>query len=194
MAAPSTLQPTLQQIDELDALLKQMLTLPSAPSEPAEKSDSTDKEPETSYRTPMVSPGPVEAALPVIAPPAEPPSLNASVEMPSSMSPSVTARSVSTLPAAASETSVPGPSSRFSIRFSSNSTPAPAPASPARDSFWTRALCGLNRHFDQRLEKLGVYGRWLRQPVGRNCLGLMGIVALVAAAALLLRDLVDWSR
>jgi hypothetical protein len=187
MASPSTLQPTLQQIDELDALLKQMLTLPTAPSDPAEKPQPVEEKPETTYRTPVTT----SASVPASTPPAEPPELEpkmAAAPLPAS----TTFRPAppSTLPK--KETTVPNPWSRLSaMQFASSA--APTPAAPA-SSLLSRALGGINRQFDQRLERLGVWGRWLGRPAGRNLLGLLGLLAIVLAAALLLRDWVDWSR
>jgi hypothetical protein len=198
MASPSTLQPALQQIDELDALLKQMLTLPAAPADTDEKPEAKDEQPQNTYRTPVAIPTPVPsgAVLPAVAPPAEPPKLAAKIETAPllvSPPPLISRPVLPSLSAVAkNETSVFNPPSQPSLaRFApiSASTPVPRPS-----SIWSNVLGGINRRFDQKLEQWGIWGRWLGRRAARNCLGVVGILALAAAAALLLHDWVDWSR
>jgi hypothetical protein len=56
-----------------------------------------------------------------------------------------------------------------------------------------RPILWLNRAFDGLAFALGAPGRWLRRPVGRTALGLIGLLLLAAAGALVLLDRFGWT-
>jgi hypothetical protein len=78
--------------------------------------------------------------------------------------------------------------------------PAPAPAPPPRPIAESKPprpwpllpLVWFNAAFDVTLLPWGPLGRWLRGPSGRALLGTVGILCLLAAAALVVADRAGW--
>jgi hypothetical protein len=64
----------------------------------------------------------------------------------------------------------------------------------APTSWGTLPLVAFNRAFDVFLMPWGHAGQWLRGRAGRNVLGAVGVVCLIAAAVLVVADGIGWAR
>jgi hypothetical protein len=187
MATPSSSLPTRQQLDEIDALLKRMLSLPAIPGEPAEPPPT----PAITYPAPAVRevPPPREPAPgePVVrewrvgwTPPSAP------------ASPSVVAwgTQVPLATAADSPPVIPTPPPVYALPvqaelpFAVPDVPGQPPSSTLAPpvALPTRLLIVLNGTFNALTYLLGPLGTWLRGP-GRKALGWLGILMILAAAA-----------
>lgn len=173
LSHPSAIpHPTRQQLDELDALLQQMLGLPvHPPSEdweppPANLPPPADHAPSLSVAGEASSEAaaPIETAPPALALPPVPPVLPA---LPAPGSFSARARS------AAAER----------IAIGSQQPPM---------AVWLWPVVGVNLLFDGLTYLLGPLGRWLRGSSGRALLGWIGLGLLAAAAAWALADWLAW--
>jgi hypothetical protein len=173
--SPVPLQPTRQQLEELDALMKRMLALPvEAPEEPA-----------------VAPPGPgaAETTLPEPGPhePSEPTAVVVSVppEAPPLLPPR---RLLSPAPALLRPAGTPARPSSADQPERLVTDDGPPPVSP-----WVYPLVWCNQVFDAGTLLLGPVGRWLRGPVGRVVLGGLGLLLLAAAAAWVVLDQMGWS-
>src|SRR6185369_8682492 len=88
------------------------------------------------------------------------------------------------------EEAIPPPVGKLSYTFLSVPAPTPAPLvnrmkvrRRSLASILTLPLLWMNRGFDHGTVLLGAPGRWLRSTLGRNVLGLGGILFLAAALA-----------
>ena len=154
-AAPSANDLTRQQLDELDALLQRMLTLPNSASEsPAPAKATSFAEAPALRLTTVPPPPPVFAPPPMPAPEPTTPIIERKV-----VAPSTQIRSMP-LPAA------PKPAAA-----------EPPLAEPAREpvSFVLWPLVGLNWLFDAIMGLFGPPGWLVRSGFGKNVLGLAGI-------------------
>jgi hypothetical protein len=180
------LQPTRQQIDELDALLQRMLSLPVKPrkEDPADADEQALDEAATpdeeaasyaevpsSYPLPGPEPGAAtEAARTVTAellsqgPPFLAPESNGNTASGAGVEPTVRRTSV---------------------------VQRPAVDPRVRRGVLLQGLVWSNRVFDRWAGRLGAPGKWLRRPQGRALLGWTGLLCLVAALLVLLKD---WLR
>jgi hypothetical protein len=183
---PPAALPTRQQLDEIDALLRRMLTLPALPGEPVEAVQSSA--PAVEYPAPTVRevPPPREPlpGEPVVrewraawSPPASTP---ASVVAWGSPAPTHPPEAV-----AATPVPVPAPPA-YPVGLPAEPLPyaaavpgQPPGASPPA-SLPIQFLTLLNGVFNLLTYLLGPLGTWLRGP-GRNALGWAGILMLVAA-------------
>jgi hypothetical protein len=82
---------------------------------------------------------------------------------------------------------LPPPDRPLSPRQALAASRPPAPPLLLRPVLW------LNRRFDGFAFGLGSTGRWLRRPVGRTLLGLVGLLLLAAAVAVVLLDRFGWT-
>jgi hypothetical protein len=190
MATPSpTSLPTRQQLDEIDALLKRMMSLPPLPGEPAEQAPSREPPaPAITYPSPTIREVP-----PPQTPLAHEPNVREwRVEWPQAPAappPPVVAWG-SPVPAAA-----PGPPAYAIVAQAEAPFAAPIvspygyvpgqpPPSVARppESLPVQVLTVLNGAFHVLTYFLGPPGTWLRGS-GRNLLGWSGILMALAAAA-----------
>jgi hypothetical protein len=186
--APSGQLPTRQQLDEIDALLRRMLSLPSMAGESSAPSAAP---PAVSFPAPAIRevppPSPPAAGEPVVQSwrvewPQQPP--------PAAPQPSVAAwgapvnRMAETPPwlAAAS-----APSAAIAVPFANPVAAPPAPPPGTVDSKDTGGdanslslLAIVNGAFNLVTYLLGPLGAYLRGP-GRNLLGWAGIAMIVAA-------------
>jgi hypothetical protein len=82
---------------------------------------------------------------------------------------------------------LPPPDRILSPRQALLASRPPAPPLILRPILW------LNRRFDGFAFALGTVGRWLRRPTGRTLLGLLGLLLLAVAVALVLLDQIGWT-
>jgi hypothetical protein len=181
---PSTpVHSTRQELDELDALMQQMLALPA--EEPDEFDDPLP-EARLAADTHASSPRLVETASGAGASPQLPalPALLLEEER------SVTA-------GAAPE---PSPFEGFDVRpvRADVHKPEPPPSSRTaagrrpRAAWWLRPLVWPNQAFDRSTHWLGAPGRWLRGPQGRSLLGWLGLLFLSGALGWVALDTIGW--
>lgn len=183
-------QQTRQQIDELDALLQRMLTLPvKAPEdedldeaderalqEAAAGEESAESFGALATHFPMSEPKPDAGAAP------EP--LRTAVPEP------VSYTSPAAVPGSQEERAPPSQKLETTVRMTSV-IQQPAMEPRVRRGVLLQGLLWSNRAFDRWAGRLGAPGRWLRRPRGRSVLGWTGLLCLVAALVLLLKD---WIR
>ena len=203
--SPATNLPTRQQLDEIDALLRRMLSLPALPGEPAEPAPPAAPAPSVTYPAPSVRevpppgeplPGePVvrewrvewpQAPAPAPTPaPAPPPSVVAwGSPAPVGLAPvayapvPVAAPPTYALPASADPHPYAAP-----VPAAAPYVPGQPPPSTAQPpiSLPVQLLVLLNGTFNVLTYLLGPPGTWLRGP-GRNALGWGGLLMLLAAA------------
>jgi hypothetical protein len=166
---PASQLPTRQQLDEIDSLLRRMLTLPPLAGDVAEAP------PVPTY------PSTIREVPPAQHPaPGEPVVQAWRVEWPQSQAaaPSVVAWGTPALsvgePPAATYASPPAPAP---VAQPVSAPPAPVSA-PIPASLWP--LLALNGAFDVLTYLLGPIGTWLRGP-GRTAIGLTGVLMILAA-------------
>ncbi len=172
---PLPFQPTRHQLDELDALLRRILTLPDHAS-----ADDLDSPPPPSEP-------PVARRIPIRVP-----------ELPPRFWSDGTPTSVSVLvsppPAeyrdAANESHESSEITRTPIVV--ESAPLPRPRRFSNADWWLRPLLWSNRVFDRAAMRLGRPGRWLRGSRGRAYLGWIGIGCLATAVLWCLADWIGW--
>jgi hypothetical protein len=176
--------PTRQLLDELDALMERMLSLP------VEELDG--EEPLPPPHSPLLR----EPALPPVGRIELPPSLTQRIEagppVPEIALPDATAPAVP--PAAAATTTSPPP-----VRTGTRWTPSPTlergletPLPEVRAVWWMQPVLWCNRVFDRATLRLGPAGRWLRGDTGRTVLGWIGVVLLALALTCLVLDVLGW--
>jgi hypothetical protein len=82
---------------------------------------------------------------------------------------------------------LPPPDRILSPRQALLASRPPAPPLLLRPILW------INRRFDGFAFALGTVGRWLRRPTGRTLLGVLGLLLLAVAVALVLLDQIGWT-
>lgn len=194
MATPSPAAlPTRQQLDEIDALLRRMLTLPPLPGEPAEtQAPPEPPAPAVVYPAPTVRevPPPRDPlpGEPVVrewraAWPAAPAPQPASVVAWGSAAagpPPAAATSAPPVPMAAPPVyAVPVPAEPVVFAAPVPGQPPPSTVPPPA-ALPVQFLLLLNGTFNLLTYLLGPLGTWLRGP-GRNALGWAGVLMLLAA-------------
>jgi hypothetical protein len=190
-----SLQSTKQMLDELDALMDRMLSLPVNELEdtptvgekpsvlaakltilepPVEKAQKLKPTMEPTPAKPTFNPPhftlppspPAEPLTPYVAPPLpEPEPLTNEIEPP---------RLLPTLDPLLAD--IPGPAKSLSL------------------SWWYESLVWINRAFDRVAMLLPGAGSWLRTQSGRMFLGASGFVLTAAAIGWLLKDWLGWNR
>lgn len=240
----STHQQTRQQLDELDALLQRMLSIPPAaePSSALSPMSDPDTVPDTFAPLPPTLPPARVFPQPTPTPGAEPVVHAWRVEVPaatasSSQSPPlalpvdgaaplpIDPRTFAPPPAAvpAGTPALSPPPYPYSMVFGPPvvaepgmpvppttgaaapplpgqvATPqwhAPRAAEPAPLPFLLLPLLAFNRLFDVVTFFLGPLGSWLRRPEGRNTLGWLGILMILAAIGWGVADWygIEWTR
>lgn len=207
--AVSTYSPNLQtkqQLEELDLLLQRMLALPTSDAGP---SAALSTPPEAFVPSPPTLPMPARSAPPdqsvlhawrvqnpagdssVIPFPAQQPPLATPVDSPE---PRFVVNAAASAPPAASYPyqMVFGPQTAAAAPVltpgaAPKGIPAPqwvAPKASASSEplpFMLLPLYVLNKLFDLLTFPLGPIGTWLRQPAGRNTLGWLGVLMILAA-------------
>lgn len=224
----STHQQTRQQLDELDALLQRMLSIPSAAEPPAPDPDAEDTfaplpptlpparvfpqpaPPSATGAEPTVRAWRVEMPGPTAAPASSPESPPLALPVDGPGASPIDPRTFAPPPAAAPTPAptLPPPPYPYSMVFGPPVAPepgmpvplpapvpapaqpgamptpqwqAPRPAEPAPLPFLLLPLLAFNRLFDIATFFLGPLGSWLRRPEGRNTLGWLGILMILAA-------------
>ena len=199
MAIPTSISlPTRQQLDEIDALLKRMLTLPPLPGEPAEPHPPQPPAPTMTYPPPAVREVPPRCE----PAPGEPVVREWRVEWSPSQDPSpppVVAWGSPVLASPLTESTPrfdPAPGSAapvYALAVPSAEQPpfaapvAYVPGQPPPNTSGppvrlpVQLLRVLNGTFDILSYLLGPLGTWLRGP-GRNVLGWCGFLMLATAA------------
>jgi hypothetical protein len=196
-------QPTRQQLDDLDALLQRMLSLPvSLPDEEtpaAETIAPPSQEPRAQPTLAAIPPRPADVlpSAPGNLVLADPLSTSAPVGRVSGGPPQPTApaQPPTTPPAPWLSPVIPEIAQPSFIARS----PLPTASRPPDDSPLLMPLLWCNRLFDRLALGLGAPGHWLRGPVGRNLLGLLGLLLLLTALSLVLLDhyelaQIGWAR
>jgi hypothetical protein len=214
MATPTTSLPTRQQLDEIDALLKRMLSLPALPGEPADPAPAPEPPPAPA----MTYPAP---AIREVAPPAPPQAGDPVVREwrvewsppPAPQPPPVVAWGAPVAPAAMAAlpprfdpnppylpptypTATPA-TDQLPFAMPVGYVPGQPPPSSAKPptSLPMQLVVLLNQVFNILTYLLGPLGTWLRG-TGRNTLGWCGIMMLIAAGAWAAAEWqgFDWSR
>jgi hypothetical protein len=188
--SPATTLPTRQQLDEIDALLRRMLSLPPLPGEPAAP-ESPPASPAVTYSAPTVR----EVSPPRDPQPGDPVVREWRAEWspaPAPQGPSVVAWG-SPVPAAAPvhlppaaapapTYAVPATAEQFPFAAPVTHVPGQPPPSAARPpaALPIQLLVLLNGTFNVLTYLLGPLGTWLRGP-GRTALGWCGVLMLLVA-------------
>lgn len=169
---------TRQLLDELDALMEQMLALPIADPETGDTASNTPEQPAT-----------ISATLTLLSPEAgAPPSEDTgSCQVSMELKPAAPAVEVVAAP-------VP-----LLAEVAAPKTVAPSVLPPPpRTSPWMpnqlsyQFLRWVNQRYDRATTCLGKQGRRLRGRTARTILGLSGLVMLAAALAWLCKDWIGW--
>lgn len=207
-ASPSHLQ-TRQQLDELDALLQRMLALPSSPEMPVALAEPV--EPEEFAPLPPTLPMTQRSAVyesnvqswRMSAPVMEPPLATAVEDTPLHQPAPYPYSMVYGQPLPAE---TPPPLEPWTPPPPPRATEVPyaapawaAEATPANESYpsaMALPFIAVNRLFDLLTFLLGPFGGWLRRPNGRNTLGWLGILMIVAAVGWVALEWYgfDWTR
>jgi hypothetical protein len=175
-ANDTTLQSTKQMLDELDALMEQMLSMPVHDAEEAPRFPKDIVKPQalTATLTLLESPAPLNGPrTPAIHPPLNPPH------------------------AAMSSALAPLTNDAVPVSMLAKVDPMLA-AIPESDAAPTTRWCYLpllwiNQLFDGWTFMLGEWGAMLRTQVSRTLLGIMGIALLVLAAGWFVKDWLGWN-
>jgi hypothetical protein len=166
-AAPSANDLTRQQLDELDALLQRMLTLPLTPAEQAPSApQSFAQAPALRLTTPPPEPAKPFVFEPPPAPPLPAPEPTTPIIERKVVAPSTQIRSMP-LPSAP----------RPALAAASESEPVRAPV-----PFLLWPFVGLNWLFDTVVGLFGPPGWLVRSGLGKNVLGLVGIGLILLTA------------
>ena len=218
MAIPAP-QPTKQQLDDLDALLQRMLSLPvSLPEEEFPPAETIPLPPSPSPLEsrpqpplPLISSVPADVLTPppgnlvltdplspsIPAEPEEnplrsvPDQRNTTEGVPHGPPQPVFAKPAPVLPPPTPEPWLPPvvPEERQVARPTFIARhPSSASSRPLEDPLWLLPVLWCNRLFDWLALGLGAPGHWLRGPIGRNLLGCIGLVLLLAALTLVILD------
>lgn len=189
---PSGLNATRQMLDDLDALMERMLSLPmdeaggnisappAPPKRPALAATLTVLDP--MEQTASEKPAPALHGPHVNFPPAA----AHDVEEPAAKIAGPAEERVQTL-----EPEVPGP--LVIRRLDTVVTPESAPQVRTTSFVFWRPLLWINEGFDQATRLLGPFGALLRSSPGRWLLGLAGLTLFGLAAAWLIQDLITWT-
>jgi hypothetical protein len=201
MPDDASLQSTKQMLDELDALMEKMLTLPVSDVENAE-----------AFPPPSMKGPPLSATLTLLEPSdSSPPPAS---KRPAHQKPKEEAGSEGT------DTPWPFNPPHYSVPGNSADAPSPEPEpltnevvppsvlpkleplmqeiaeapGPSLGTQWLYLpLVWVNLGFDGVTRRLGGAGNWMRSEAGRMLLGLSGIALLAAAAVWFLKDWLGWN-
>ncbi len=205
----SALENTRQMLDELDALMERMLALPvNDLEEPAPAPCQVVRMPTMSATLTVLDAPDVEATAPP-SPPAQPapartkpfvektPNYTAEVEpVPPTQEWPASKQQAMPIP----EEGIPPPITNLSLTFLTSPMPVPVPqVRPIKvhrrslGSLCLLPFLWFNRGFDHCTLLLGLPGRWLRGPAGRNVLGLGGLFLLALALGWLVKDWIGWT-
>jgi hypothetical protein len=189
----ATLQSTKQMLDELDALMDKMLSLPMNETE-----DSSVSAPE--IKPPSLSPM-LSATLTLLEPPSKAPvrDLPSSEPLPH---PAVNPPHVE-MPVAPPPMREPAPLPEPMTNDVAPPSVMPKleplleqvsePDVPLETQWVYLPLLWMNQAFDAASHGLGGGGAWLRTQAGRMLLGMSGIALMAFAIAWLLRDWMGWN-
>jgi hypothetical protein len=203
-----TMQSTKQMLDELDALMEKMLSLPvnepeEAPSFPQEPVKPPKLTPTLSATLTLLQ---APAPLPVSAPPPPPPpevtTIPESLTSHSVINPphlGLPPNLVGFAPPSHDATPQPAPLTNEVTppsvlpKLEPLLTDIPEPEAPLATQWGYLPLVWLNLLFDHATMPLGPIGTLLRSQVGRALLGLAGIALMLAAAAWFVKDWLGWN-
>jgi hypothetical protein len=198
MSTPSTSLPTRQQLDEIDALLQRMLSLPGEPAEPPPAPAVTY--PAVREVAPPREPAPGEPAVREwrvdwIAPaaPAAPSVVAWGSPVPAASAADLLPRFD---PAPAPVYAVPVPAELpFAAPVANVAGQPPTSSLKPPVALPVRVLMMVNGTFNLLTYLLGPLGTWLRGP-GRNALGWCGFVMVLAAAGWAVGEWygIDWPK
>jgi hypothetical protein len=199
MSAPaySTHHETRQQLDELDALLQRMLTLPVSEPELATPIAEEVRSPQFTVLPPTLPQPPSpswsnrnEGIVPAWRV-SEPPLAAAVEEVPLAFAPTAPYPYSMVYGQPLPERSVPMPAVELppplpTAKPAADIAPAwaiPVAASPSRSpSIWSVPFVVVNHLFDATTFLLGPFGAWLRSPSGGRVLGALGVLMILGAA------------
>ena len=187
----ATLHDTRQLLDELDALMDQMLALPI---------DDADN----GVAPPIAPPGPaptVSATLTLV----EPAAASVISESPSASNETLRPTRFDVTSTKAAPATAPPQSSELSPALLLTDVAAPAlvkllpPPRPVPSARWRpdhvsyRFLLWVNQSYDRGTSWLGLPGRFLRSRAGKALLGFTGVGLLALALAWLAKDWLGWN-
>jgi hypothetical protein len=186
-----SLQSTKQMLDELDALMERMLSLPVNDLEdaPAFPKIVVKTPTLTATMTPLEAPPPVPVKAPAaMAEPLPHPAFNPPHFLVSEAEPESSAEKTAPVPI---NNDVVPPS--LLSKMEPLLAPIPAESAPVMTSSCYRALMWVNQTFDQATWILGGAGFWLRGQGARMMFGLSGVGLLLASAGWFLKDWMGWN-
>jgi hypothetical protein len=186
----ATLQSTKQMLDELDALMEKMLSMPVNESEAAPPFPGEVVKPPT--LTPTLS-----ATLTLLEPPAKGPLKPLEPAQQESYAP---AHAAINPPHLTPPTPQPEPLTNevtppsMMHRLAPMLEEIPEPETAVTTQLVYLPLLWINLAFDQATLALGPIGSMLRSRAGRALLGLAGLALLAAAAGWFLKDWLGWNQ
>jgi hypothetical protein len=218
----ASLQSTKQMLDELDALMDKMLTLPVS-----------DLDDAAAFPPPIVKEPTLSATLTILEPPSDPaptptaPHGKKAARMPSYQTLELAAPQPKMETPAAPEQPLPSPFNppHFALPAEEASEPEPLefetpepepltnevvpvsvlpkleplmkeiadPPTSLQTQLLYQPLMWVNQGFDRSTLVLGGAGRWMRSEGGRMLLGFSGIALMLAAVVWLLKDWLGWN-
>jgi hypothetical protein len=188
--------PTRQQLDELDALMQQMLALPVNPSEPAAPPLDTERGPN---KTEKPAPSQIvqsQSAPPLLEIKIGPTEISTDSRR-SEAEPMNIGAEIGTQPGPALSSAVPAAATGKECEVAEEGKQPPAgrevPRTRSVADNRLQLLVWINRVFDACMPGLGPLGRWLQAPFGRACLGWTGALLLAAALVWALLDAAGWT-
>jgi hypothetical protein len=190
----ATVQSTKQMLDELDALMAKMLSLP------VNDPDEAPPFPQEVVKAPTLTPT-LSATLTLLEPPARtaPTTENYLSEPEPSSHPAVNPPHIVLPPEVREAAPQPEPLTNDVIPPSVMPDLKPLleqipESATARTTQWGyMPLLWINQGFDRSTTMLGGAGDWLRSQAGRMLLGVSGIAMMVIAVAWFLKDWLGWN-
>jgi hypothetical protein len=204
MATPAPLppSPTRQLLDELDALMQRMLSLPvnqleeDTHTDPADASAAPAVDEPAADSMPAQAPEPTPVSFQPITPVETSPessALDNSTVVPSPPEPSAPAALL--IPIAAATSVEPPSRTGLGLRLTPPSPALPAPILRSREPvrWWLVPAIKLNLAFDRCTMCLGRPGSWLRGERGRALLGWTGLTLVGAAVVRAILGWMGWT-
>ncbi len=194
-----TLQTTKQMLDELDALMEKMLSLP------VNDPDDASPFPQEVVKAPTLTPT-LSATLTLLEPPAltaSPPPVSVSASEPLASHPAVNPPHFEMpveqpilfhepAPQPAPITNEVLPPSVLT-KLAPLLAEIPEASAPLTTQWGYGPLLWINQGFDGATTILGGAGEWLRSQIGRAILGVSGIAMALVAVAWFLKDWLGWN-
>ena len=193
----SPLEHTRQMLDELDALMEQMLALPVNDLESQPPPDAPFPGGTVSATVTLLdvqSPVPLDAQTAAV-----PDAVGESISESKSPLCGAAPRSQETFPTQRPELDAelgPLPDELMPAALMNTRTPPVQPLAPPAwsiTSIYVRPLTWINQAFDRCTSRLGWPGVWFCRPSGRNVLGILGLGFMGLSLAWLIKDWLGWT-